>query len=158
MQYKIELERILTREVRKRQGWTSEVTITQDGEFAVYNVADRFTVRRLSGLGKDFLLNGHLGSGSPEECLVGGLVHLADHQTESHRLQIPYRCRDCGCKVGRRSRQRDWIERYVLPLILLRPVRCATCFRRDYWPISTRVWESAPKEITGTGDLSHRAA
>lgn len=53
----------------------------------------------------------------------------------------PYRCRDCASEVGFRSRRRTFIERYLLPLFLLRPVRCAECFRRDYRSIFTIVHE-----------------
>jgi hypothetical protein len=50
-----------------------------------------------------------------------------------------YRCRDCGKEVGFRSRPRTLMERYILPLFLMQPIRCAACFRRDHWSIITRV-------------------
>jgi hypothetical protein len=50
-----------------------------------------------------------------------------------------FHCPDCGSHVGFRSRRRTLIERYVLPLFLLRPVRCGECFRRDYRLIFTLV-------------------
>jgi hypothetical protein len=50
-----------------------------------------------------------------------------------------YRCRDCGREVGFRSRPRTFMECYLLPLFLMQPIRCAACFRRDYWSIMTRV-------------------
>jgi hypothetical protein len=50
-----------------------------------------------------------------------------------------FRCRDCGSEVGFRSRRRTLLERYALPLFLLRPVRCGECFRRDYRLIFTQV-------------------
>ncbi|HZQ96881.1 MAG TPA: hypothetical protein VFA67_17845 [Candidatus Sulfotelmatobacter sp.] len=53
----------------------------------------------------------------------------------------PYLCRDCGSDVGFRSRRRTFTERYVLPLLLLQPVRCGECFRRDYRLIFTPVRE-----------------
>jgi hypothetical protein len=53
----------------------------------------------------------------------------------------PYRCRDCGSEVGFRSRRRTLTERYILPLFLMQPVRCAECFRRDYRLIFTSVRE-----------------
>jgi hypothetical protein len=31
------------------------------------------------------------------------------------------------------------LERYILPLFLLQPVRCGECFRRDYRLIFTQV-------------------
>ena len=52
-----------------------------------------------------------------------------------------YRCNDCGCEVGFRSRRRSFSERYLLPVFLLQPVRCAECFRRDYRLIFTPVRE-----------------
>ena len=51
----------------------------------------------------------------------------------------PYICHDCGSKVGFRSRRRNFVERYLLPLVLLQPVRCGECFRRDYRLIFTQV-------------------
>jgi hypothetical protein len=51
----------------------------------------------------------------------------------------PYRCHDCGSEVGFRSRRRSLTERYLLPLLLLQPVRCGECFRRDYRLIFTQV-------------------
>jgi hypothetical protein len=53
----------------------------------------------------------------------------------------PYRCRDCGREVAFRSRPRTLTERYVLPLFLMKAVRCAECFRRDYRLVFTPVRE-----------------
>jgi hypothetical protein len=53
----------------------------------------------------------------------------------------PYVCRDCGSEVGFRSRRRTLAERFLLPLLLLQPVRCGECFRRDYRLIFTHVHE-----------------
>jgi hypothetical protein len=53
----------------------------------------------------------------------------------------PYRCRECGKGVGFRSRPCTLMERYILPLILMQPVRCAECSRRDYRLIFTPVRE-----------------
>ncbi len=50
-----------------------------------------------------------------------------------------YMCHDCGSQVGFRSRRRNFVERYLLPLMLLQPVRCGECFRRDYRLIFTAV-------------------
>jgi len=57
---------------------------------------------------------------------------------------IRYRCGDCGREVGFRSHPRNWVERHILPLLLVRPVRCASCFRRDYRLILTPVRERSP--------------
>jgi len=51
----------------------------------------------------------------------------------------PYHCCDCGSDVGFRSRKRSLTERFILPLLLLQPVRCGECFRRDYRLIFTQV-------------------
>ena len=55
-----------------------------------------------------------------------------------------YFCRDCGSKVGFRSRRRTFTERFLLPLFLLQPVRCGECFRRDYRLIFTPVRDRLP--------------
>jgi len=60
-----------------------------------------------------------------------------DHQSLQSYFQ--FRCRDCSSEVGFRSRRRSVFERYLLPLLLLKPVRCGECFRRDYRLIFTEV-------------------
>ena len=45
---------------------------------------------------------------------------------------LEFHCDDCGSNTGFRSRRRNFFERYLLLIFLLRPVRCAECFRRDY--------------------------
>ena len=60
---------------------------------------------------------------------------------------LPFRCRDCGCEVGFRSRRRTLSERYILPLFLMQPVRCGECFRRDYRLIFTQV-RDRPAEVS----------
>jgi len=54
-------------------------------------------------------------------------------------LVPPYRCRDCGSETGFRSRRRTVFERFVLPIFLLKPVRCGECFRRDYRLVFVKV-------------------
>lgn len=54
-------------------------------------------------------------------------------------LTSQYICRDCGSDIGFRSRRRTLLERLILPLFLLKPVRCGECFRRDYRLIFTEV-------------------
>lgn len=41
-----------------------------------------------------------------------------------------YRCPDCGGTEAYRSRRRSFLEKYIFPFLMLRPVRCANCFRR----------------------------
>jgi len=69
----------------------------------------------------------------------------------------PYRCRDCGSETGFLSRPRTLTERYILPLFLMQPVRCADCFRRDYRLIFTPVRES-PHRGDETDRHIHRNA
>jgi hypothetical protein len=64
----------------------------------------------------------------------------------------PYRCSDCGSEVAFRSRRRSLIERFVLPLVLMQPVRCGECFRRDYRMIFTPVRDrlsEVPRMVPG---------
>jgi hypothetical protein len=63
------------------------------------------------------------------------------NDSPDRHLTRPYVCRDCGSEVGFRSRRRTATEKYILPLFLLQPVRCAECFRRDYRLIFTQVRE-----------------
>ncbi|MBZ5680000.1 MAG: hypothetical protein LAO24_07835 [Acidobacteriia bacterium] len=50
-----------------------------------------------------------------------------------------FHCPECGSKVGFRSRRRTLLERFILPIFLLQPVRCGECFRRDYRLVFTPV-------------------
>jgi len=43
-----------------------------------------------------------------------------------------FECKDCGGFNGYLSRPRNATERFVLPLLLHRPVRCGDCYRRSY--------------------------
>jgi hypothetical protein len=64
------------------------------------------------------------------------------NQNSSHawsRQFDEFRCRDCGSHAGFRSRRRTFAERFILPLLLLQPVRCGECFRRDYRMVFTPV-------------------
>lgn len=60
-----------------------------------------------------------------------------------------FHCDDCGSDTGFRSRRRTFSERYLLPIFLLQPVRCAECFRRDYrlifMPVRERLSEAIAK-------------
>ena len=70
----------------------------------------------------------------------------------SKPLIPPYRCPDCGSESGFRSRRRTLTERLILPLMLLQPVRCGECFRRDYRLIFTKVrnrLSDAPRIMPG---------
>jgi len=64
-----------------------------------------------------------------------------------------FRCIDCGGVEGYRSRPRTFVEKYILPLLLLRPVRCADCFRRGYRLVTVEV-----RERNESGVEHHAAA
>ena len=70
----------------------------------------------------------------------------------------PYRCRDCGKGVGFRSRPLTMMERYILPLTLMQPVRCAECSRRDYRLIFTPVSERSHHRDENTDPIHRDAA
>jgi hypothetical protein len=59
-----------------------------------------------------------------------------------------FQCRDCGGLVGYRSRRRGFVEKCLLPLLLLRPVRCGDCFRRSYRPLFVPVRERGEAHVT----------
>lgn len=62
---------------------------------------------------------------------------------------LEFHCDDCGSNTGFRSRRRSFSERYLLPILLLQPARCAECFRRDYrslfMPLKNRMSETIRK-------------
>jgi hypothetical protein len=65
---------------------------------------------------------------------------------------LEFHCDDCGSDTGFQSRRRTFTERYLLPFFLLKPVRCAECFRRDYrlvfMPVKDRLPELVKKVAT----------
>ena len=58
MRYKAELEELLTTELRKSNSQITHVAVSFDGQFAIYNVADRYALKKLSPAAKGFLQNG----------------------------------------------------------------------------------------------------
>lgn len=48
----------------------------------------------------------------------------------SKRFQCHYHY--CWSETGYLSRPRNFLEKYSLPLFLLKPVRCGSCCRRSY--------------------------
>jgi hypothetical protein len=72
---------------------------------------------------------------------------------------LEFHCDDCGSSVGFRSRRRTFSERYLLPIFLLQPVRCAECFRRDYrlvfMPVKERLPEPIKKVATVSTPVTH---
>ena len=67
-------------------------------------------------------------------------------------VRKPFQCRDCGSVEGYRSRPRNVIEKYALPVVGLQTVRCSDCYRRSYQPFFVIVRERPEAEVT------HRAA
>ena len=65
---------------------------------------------------------------------------------------LEFHCNDCGSNAAFRSRRRTIPERWLLPIFLLKPVRCAECFRRDYRllfvPVKQRIREAVKKVAT----------
>jgi len=58
VQNKSYLEEMLTAELRREQPYITRVSVSSDGEFAICNVKDRYTVRKLSPAAKEFLRSG----------------------------------------------------------------------------------------------------
>ena len=58
MEPKAQLEKVQTAEVRKREPLASDVTVSHDGQFAIYRVADRCALRKLSIAAREFLRGG----------------------------------------------------------------------------------------------------
>jgi hypothetical protein len=63
-------------------------------------------------------------------------------------LSKQFHCSDCGGLDGFRSRPRTFAEKYILPMLLLRPVRCADCFRRKYQIVFVDARERTESEVT----------
>lgn len=64
----------------------------------------------------------------------------------------PFECPDCGSPDAYRSRPRNWIEKALLPLLLLRPVRCSDCFRRSYVFLSIPVRDRTDAALNKSAD------
>jgi len=58
---------------------------------------------------------------------------------------LEFRCDDCGSGTAFRSRRRTFSERYLLSVLMLQPVRCVECFRRDYRLIFVPVMDRLPE-------------
>jgi hypothetical protein len=63
-------------------------------------------------------------------------------------LSKMFQCSDCSSQDGYRSRPRTFTERYILPLMLLRPVRCSVCFRRTYESVFVQVRERNEPKVS----------
>lgn len=56
-------------------------------------------------------------------------------------LSKKFHCDDCGGGEGYRSRPRNFLERRILPMMGMKPVRCGDCYRRYYRPNFVEVRE-----------------
>jgi hypothetical protein len=60
-------------------------------------------------------------------------------------LSTQYQCPDCSGPDAYRSRRRTFLEKYVLPVLLLKPARCADCFHRSSVPMFMKLRDRADK-------------
>jgi len=58
-----------------------------------------------------------------------------------------FQCPDCGSPDAFRSRRRTFLEKYILPLFLLKPVRCANCYLRMNASTLTPAREREPRPV-----------
>ncbi|MGH9512718.1 MAG: hypothetical protein ACRD2U_11350 [Terriglobales bacterium] len=63
-------------------------------------------------------------------------------------MRKQFRCPDCGSKEGYRSHPQNAAEKYLLPLVLLQPLRCADCYRRLYVSSFTRIRNNRISRLT----------
>ena len=64
-----------------------------------------------------------------------------------------FHCRGCGGQQAYRSRPRDFLEKYVLPFLLLQTVRCDRCYHRGYvWRTIPALERVRPGEKLSAGD------
>jgi hypothetical protein len=72
-------------------------------------------------------------------------------------MPLRFTCRDCGSSVAFYSRRRNFREKYLLPLLLLRPFRCADCFQRCYRSVflTARQPRERRDAVSASGPRSH---
>lgn len=63
-------------------------------------------------------------------------------------LSKQYQCPDCGGSEGYRSRRRNVLEKYLLPVFMLQPARCMSCYRRTHVSIFVHLPEREEKLST----------
>ena len=67
-----------------------------------------------------------------------------DGEHSLSRFFEEFHCQECGGEEAYRSRARGFAERYLLPLLLMRPVRCERCYHRAYVMRTISVPERKP--------------
>jgi hypothetical protein len=50
-----------------------------------------------------------------------------------------FRCRNCGSDAGYLSRPRNFFERRIVPILLMKMVRCGDCYHRSFRPLNVKV-------------------
>ena len=55
-----------------------------------------------------------------------------------------FECPRCGWDQAYRSRRRGFLEKRILPAIMVQPVRCDRCYRRQYVLTTVSVLDRAP--------------
>ena len=63
------------------------------------------------------------------------------------RLSRAFHCRGCGGHEAYRSRPRGFVEKRLLPLLMLQPARCVHCYHRSYVLKSVAVLDRAPSAV-----------
>lgn len=63
------------------------------------------------------------------------------------RLARAFHCRGCGGHEAYRSRPRGFVEKRLLPLLMLQPARCVRCYHRSYVFKSVAVLDRAPSAV-----------
>lgn len=63
-----------------------------------------------------------------------------------NRFFDEFYCLECCSQEAYRSRPRNFLEKYLLPLLLLQTVRCERCYHRVYVLSSIPVLERFPPE------------
>jgi len=85
MRYKADLEWILTLALKEREPLLSQVLISDDGEFAIVQVAAKCTRRKLTPIGKEFIHTGVVGkwfSGEGEKTYLQNFWRLVLEDAE----------------------------------------------------------------------------
>ena len=77
-------------------------------------------------------------------------------------FSIEFRCPNCRADDASQSRARGFFETNMLPILLLRPVRCERCYLRSYvsrWvPARERPQRKPSKSETIPASHNHRVA
>ncbi len=56
-----------------------------------------------------------------------------DEMKRQIRVRPAFVCAHCGGREGYYGERQGLLERYVLPLMLIQPMRCCDCGKRSHW-------------------------